>query len=96
MLKYVEKLKHKALSGDKEAADKYDKIMKCMQGMDSDRIANCIILMKELIPELENQSALLIKKYVIEPERSLAYLSRDEVELISFLRNNLKEDAWNK
>ena len=47
--------------------------------------------MKELIPELENQSALLIKKYVIDPDRSLEYLSKDEIGLVEFLRKNLKK-----
>ncbi len=90
-MKYIEELKQKATQGDEEAAEKYEKIMHCMSSLDSDRVANCIILMKELIPELDNQSALLIKKYVIEPERSLNYLSRDEIELIEFLRNHLQE-----
>jgi hypothetical protein len=90
-LKYIEKLKMKADKGDAKAVEKYKKIMDCMNSMDCDRVANCIILMKELIPELENQSALLIKKYVIDPDRSLRYLSRDEIELIEFLRDNLKD-----
>jgi len=90
-LKYIEKLKAHADKGDKKAAEKHEKIMKCMESMDDDRVANCIILMKELIPELENQSALLIKKYVIDPDRSLRYLSKDEIELIEFLRENLKD-----
>jgi len=90
-LKYIEKLKEQADKGDKKALDKYNKIMKCMDSMDDDRVANCIILMKEMIPELENQSALLIKKYVTDPERSLQYLSKDEIELIEFLRDNLKD-----
>lgn len=90
-MKYVEKLKQQAEKGDKKANEKYKQIMKCMGTMDDDRVANCIILMKELIPELENQSALLIKKYVIDPERSLQYLSKDEIELIEFLRDNLKD-----
>jgi hypothetical protein len=89
-MKYIEKLKALADKGDKKAAEKYEKIMKCMESMDDDRVANCIILMKELIPELENQSALLIKKYVIDLDRSLRYLSKDEIELIEFLRENLK------
>jgi hypothetical protein len=93
-LKYIDMLKEKADKGDKEAADKYKRIMECMDSMDSDRIANCIILMKELIPELQNQSALLIKKYVIDPRRSLRYLSRDEIELIEFLRDNLKDTGF--
>lgn len=93
-LKYIEKLKVKADQGDQIAEEKYKRIMDCMNSMDSDRIANCIILMKELIPELDNQSALLIKKYVIDPQRSLKYLSRDEIELIEFLRDNLKEAGY--
>jgi hypothetical protein len=91
LLKYVERLKMEADSGDAKAAEKYHKIMECVGSMDDDRVANCIILMKEMIPELENQSALLIKKYVIDPERSLRYLSKDEIELIEFLRENLKD-----
>jgi hypothetical protein len=90
-LKYIENLKNQADKGDEMAREKYKKIMQCMDSMDDDRVANCIILMKELIPELENQSALLIKKYVIDPDRSLRYLSRDEIELIEFLRDNLKD-----
>jgi hypothetical protein len=90
-LKYVERLKDEADKGDIKAAEKYNKIMHCVNSMDDDRVANCIILMKELIPELENQSALLIKKYVIDPDRSLRYLSKDEIELIEFLRDNLKD-----
>lgn len=89
-MKYIERIKANADNGDTKAAEKYKKIMKCMESMDDDRVANCIILMKELIPELENQSALLIKKYVIDLNRSLRYLSKDEVELIEFLRENLK------
>ncbi|MFZ5353871.1 MAG: hypothetical protein ACOZCL_14265 [Bacillota bacterium] len=91
-MKYVERLKNQARIGDSEAAYKLRMIKSCMKEMSPDRVANCIILMKELIPELDNQSALLIKKYVIEPERSLQYLSRDEIELIEFLRDNLKSD----
>lgn len=90
-MKYIEKLKVQADKGDTKAEDKYKKIMNCVESMDEDRVANCIILMKELIPELENQSALLIKKYVIDPDRSLRYLSKDEIELIEFLRDNLKD-----
>jgi hypothetical protein len=93
-LKYVERLKRQADNGDVKAEEKYEKIMDCMDSMNDDRVANCIILMKELIPELENQSALLIKKYVIEPERSLQYLSKDETELIEFLRENLKDTKF--
>ena len=95
-MKYVERLKKQADKGDPEAAEKYEEIMKCMSTMDDDRVANCIILMKEKIPELENQSALLIKKYVIDPERSLRYLSKDEIELIEFLRDNLKDSDFFK
>lgn len=93
-LKYIDKLKARADQGDQVAAEKYKRIMECMDSMNDDRVANCIILMKELIPELENQSALLIKKYVIDPERSLEYLSRDEIELIEFLRDNLKDAGF--
>ncbi len=91
MLKFFEELRRKAKAGDPEAAEKYNKIMECLNTMDDDRVANCIILMKEMIPELENQSALLIKKYVVDEERSLRYLSRDEINLIQFLRDNLKD-----
>jgi hypothetical protein len=90
-LKYVERLKLEAECGDERSAEKYRRIMECVGSMDDDRVANCIILMKEMIPELENQSALLIKKYVIDPDRSLRYLSKDEIELIEFLRENLKD-----
>ncbi len=93
-MKYIEKLKQQADKGDPKAHEKYQQIMHCMGTMDDDRVANCIILMKELIPELENQSALLIKKYVIDPERSLQYLSKDEIELIEFLRDNLKDSDF--
>lgn len=93
-MRYIERLKEQADKGDQKAAEKYKKIMQCMDSMDNDRVANCIILMKELIPELENQSALLIKKYVIDPDRSLRYLSKDEIELINFLRENLKETSF--
>jgi len=95
-LKYVERLKLEADSGDAKAAEQYQKIMECVGSMDDDRVANCIILMKEMIPELENQSALLIKKYVIDPDRSLRYLSKDEIELIEFLRENLKDTNFFK
>lgn len=91
MLKFFEDLRQKAKAGDSEAAEKYNMIMECLKTMDDDRVANCIILMKEMIPELENQSALLIKKYVVDEERSLRYLSRDEINLIQFLRDNLKD-----
>ncbi|MDF2592277.1 MAG: hypothetical protein K0S75_1743 [Clostridia bacterium] len=90
-MKYIDRIKANADKGDIKAAEKYKKIMKCMESMDDDRVANCIILMKELIPELENQSALLIKKYVIDLDRSLRYLSKDETELIEFLRDHLKD-----
>jgi hypothetical protein len=90
MYRYVEELKNKAEAGDQEAARKYDSIMECLETMDEDRVANCIILMKEHIPELWNQSALLLKKYIIDENRSLEYLSRDETELIEFLREHLK------
>jgi hypothetical protein len=59
--------------------------------MNDDRVANCIILIKECVPELCNQSALLLKKYIIDETRSLKFLSKDEVELIEFLRKYLKE-----
>ena len=95
-MKYVERLKLEAECGDAKAAEKYQKIMECVGSMDDDRVANCIILMKEMIPELENQSALLIKKYVIDPDRSLRYLSKDEIELIEFLRENLKDTNFFK
>jgi hypothetical protein len=90
-LKCIDKIKCQADKGDAKAAEKYKKILECMESMDHDRVANCIILMKELIPELENQSALLIKKYVIDRNRSLRYLSKDEIELIEYLRENLKD-----
>lgn len=89
--KYIDTLKYKLEAGDPEARDKYEKIMECLSSMDEDRVANCIILMKQYIPELWNQSALLLKKYIVDEERSLEYLSRDEVELIEFLREYLKE-----
>jgi len=91
MHKYVEKLKKKADEGDSEAALKYREIMECLDSMDEDRVANCIILMKKYIPELWNQSALLLKKYIVDENRSLEYLSRDEIELIEFLREYLKD-----
>lgn len=86
----IRELINRAEKGDIEAKYKYSKIMECMETMDEDRVANCIILMKELIPELENQIALLIKKFVVDKDRSLKYLSKDEIELIEFLRENLK------
>jgi len=88
--KYIDSLKHKLETGDPEARDKYEKIMECLESMNDDRVANCIILMKQYIPELWNQSALLLKKYIVDEDRSLEYLSRDEVELIEFLREYLK------
>ena len=91
MYKYVDGLKTMAEAGDKSAEDKYKRIMECLESMDDDRVANCIILMKEYIPELWNQSALLLKKYIVDEERSLDFLSKDEVELIKFLREYLKE-----
>lgn len=91
MHKYVKKLKLKAEAGDKSAEAKYEKIMECLNSMDDDRVANCIILMKQYIPELWNQSALLLKKYIVDEDRSLEYLSRDEVEIIEFMREYLKE-----
>lgn len=91
MYRYVDDLKHRVDSGDEEAREKYEKIMECLKSMNDDRVANCIILMKQYIPELWNQSALLLKKYIIDENRSLEYLSRDEVELIEFLREYLKD-----
>lgn len=92
MHKYVKELKNKAEAGDKSAEVKYEEIMECLNTMDDDRVANCIILMKEHIPELWNQSALLLKKYIIDESRSLKFLSKDEVELIEFLRDYLKDE----
>jgi hypothetical protein len=92
MYKYVEELKAMAETGDKDARDKYEKIMRCLESMDDDRVANCIILMKQCIPELYNQSALLLKKYIVDEDRSLKFLSKDEIELIEFLREYLKEE----
>lgn len=91
MYKYIDGLKCRVDSGDEDARAKYEKIMECLKSMDDDRVANCIILMKQYIPELWNQSALLLKKYIVDEERSLEYLSKDEVELIEFLREYLKE-----
>lgn len=91
MYKYVEALKSKAEAGDKAAGEKYEQIMSCLNTMDDDRVANCIILMKQYIPELWNQSALLLKKYIVDENRSLEFLSKDEVELIEFLREYLKD-----
>jgi len=64
--------------------------------MDDDRVANCIILMKQYIPELWNQSALLLKKYIVDESRSLTFLSKDEVELIEFFREYLKDQGDNR
>lgn len=80
----------RAEEGDKEAKEKYTKIMGCMDTMDEYRVSNCIILMKDLIPEYQTQIAMMIKNFVVNPDRSLQYLSKDEVELIEFLRNHLK------
>ena len=91
MYRYVDDLKHRIDAGDEEAREKYEKIMDCLKSMNDDRVANCIILMKQYIPELWNQSALLLKKYIIDENRSLEFLSRDEVELIEFLREYLKD-----
>jgi len=91
MYKYVEYLKRKAETGDACARAKYESIMKCLESMDDDRVSNCIILMKQYIPELWNQSALLLKKYIVDKDRSLDFLSRDEAELIEFMREYLKD-----
>jgi hypothetical protein len=91
MYKYIDSLKSKADTGDKSAEAKYANIMECLKSMDDDRVANCIILMKQYIPELWNQSALLLKKYIVDEDRTLDYLSKDEIELIEFLREYLKE-----
>ena len=91
MYRYVDDLKHRRDAGDEEAREKYEKIMDCLKSMNDDRVANCIILMKQYIPELWNQSALLLKKYIIDENRSLEFLSRDEVELIEFFREYLKD-----
>jgi hypothetical protein len=93
MYKYVDELKSKAEAGDEEAQAKYEKIMQCLKSMDDDKVANCIILMKHYIPELWNQSALLLKKYIVDESRSLGFLSKDEVELIEFLREYLKNQG---
>jgi hypothetical protein len=63
--------------------------------MDDDRVANCIILMKQYIPELWNQSALLLKKYIVDESRSLEFLSKDEVEIIEFMREYIKDQEDN-
>lgn len=88
----IKELIKKAEEGDKEAKDKHSKIMECMETMDEYRVANCIILMKELIPELQSQIAIMIKNFVIDKERSLKFLSKDEIQLIEFLRENLKSN----
>jgi len=93
MHKYVEGLKRRAESGDESAKAKYEEIMECLNTMDDDRVANCIILMKKHIPELWNQSALLLKKYIIDESRSLEFLSKAEVELIEFLRDYLRDEG---
>ncbi len=95
MYKYIDGLKAMAESGDEDAGSKYEKIMECLKSMDDDRVANCIILMKQYIPELWNQSALLLKKYIVDESRSLEFLSKDETELIEFLREYLKEQEDN-
>lgn len=87
----IKELIMKAEKGDIEAKKKYDKILECMETMDEYRVANCIILMKELIPELQSQIAMMIKNFVINEDRSLKYLSKDEIELIEFLRAHLKK-----
>lgn len=91
MYKYIEELKNKTETGDSAAAEKYKEIMDCLETMDEDRVANCIILMKKYIPELWNQSALLLKKYIIDEKRSLEYLSKDEIGLVEFFREYLKD-----
>lgn len=93
MYKYVDELKSKAEAGDETAEVKYERIMQCLKTMDDDRVANCIILMKHYIPELWNQSALLLKKYIVDESRDLGFLSKDEVELIEFLREYLKNQG---
>jgi|GEM_PF-955995 len=96
MYKYVEGLRSRVEAGDAEARAKYEKIMECLKTMDDDRVANCIILMKQYIPELWNQSALLLKKYIVDESRSLTFLSKDEVELIEFFREYLKDQGDNR
>ncbi|MGE5630817.1 MAG: hypothetical protein ACM3TR_06930 [Caulobacteraceae bacterium] len=91
MYKYIEELKNRADAGEADAAEKYRRILECLKTMDNDRVANCIILMKEYIPELWNQSALLLKKYIIDESRSLDFLSREEKNLVEFLREYLRE-----
>lgn len=92
MYEFLEDLKKRAEAGDAKAREDYDEIMTCLNTMDDDRVANCIILLKEKFPKLENQAAILIKKYVVNKDRSLDKLSPDEVELVEFLRGHLKED----
>ena len=96
MYRYVDSLKCRVDSGDEDAREKYEKIMECLKSMDDDRVANCIILMKQYIPELWNQSALLLKKYIVDESRSLEFLSKDEVELIEFFREYLKAQEDNR
>ncbi len=91
MLKYLKELNDRANAGDEEAKKDMHEIMECLSSMDDDRVANCIILMKEKIPVLENQVAILIKKYVVNQDRGLEKLSKEEVELIEFLRMHLKD-----
>jgi hypothetical protein len=95
MYKYVDSLKALAETGDENAGAKYEKIMECLKSMDDDRVANCIILMKQYIPELWNQSALLLKKYIVDESRSLEFLSKDEVEIIEFMREYIKDQEDN-
>ncbi len=89
----IRELEQKASDGgDEDANRRFGMIEECMKTMDEYQVANCIILMKELIPEYENQIAIMIKNFVVDRDRSLKYLSKDEVELIEFLRENLKYD----
>ena len=87
----MKELSDRAKAGDIDAKKDIHEIMDCLGSMDDDRVANCIILMKEKIPELQNQVAILIKKYVVNQDRSLEMLSPEEVELIEFLRAHLKD-----
>lgn len=87
----MKELHDRAKAGDKEAKKDMHEIMECLKSMDDDRVANCIILMKEKIPGLQNQMAILIKKYVVNQDRGLGMLSPEEVELIEFLRAHLKD-----
>ncbi len=90
MFKSMYELYARAKAGDEEAKKDINEIKDCLKSMDDDRVANCIILMKEKIPGLGNQVAILIKKYVVNQDRSLENLSTEEVELIEFLRAHLK------